>query len=129
CALHQDGTRSHYRQHHQDTAPDRHHGLPVHRRSSHRSRRPSQPTVPSGDAAPPSRRPPSLTRPGSEGTPVSELFPRKRALTLLLCLALPSSAWALETSRTSRLDHRVPYVNYDPANVIQLDAVIGVATH
>jgi len=58
-----------------------------------------------------------------------ENFPRKRALALLLCLALPASAWALETPRSSRLDHRVRYVNYDPANVIQLDAVIGVATH
>lgn len=58
-----------------------------------------------------------------------EIFPRRRALALLLCLTLPASAWALETPRASRLDHRVRYVNYDPANVIQLDAVIGVATH
>lgn len=58
-----------------------------------------------------------------------EHFPRRRALALLLCLALPASAWALETPRSSRLDHRVRYVNYDPANVIQLDAVIGIATH
>lgn len=53
----------------------------------------------------------------------------RQALALLLCLSVPASALALETPRSSRLDHRVRYVNYNPADVIQLDAVIGVATH
>lgn len=53
----------------------------------------------------------------------------RQALALLLCLSLPAGALALENPRSSRLDHRVRYVNYDPADVIQLDAVIGVATH
>lgn len=53
----------------------------------------------------------------------------RRALVLLLCLSAPASALALENPRASRLDHRVRYVNYHPADVIQLDAVIGVATH
>jgi type IV secretion system protein VirB9 len=52
-----------------------------------------------------------------------------RALALLLCLSAPAGALALENPRASRLDHRVRYVNYHPADVIQLDAVIGVATH
>ena len=56
-------------------------------------------------------------------------FPSRQTLALFLCLAVPASALALETPRSSRLDHRVRYVNYNEANVIQLDAVIGVATH
>ncbi|OWT65541.1 TrbG/VirB9 family P-type conjugative transfer protein [Candidimonas nitroreducens] len=51
------------------------------------------------------------------------------AVGLALYLALPASALALETPRSSRLDHRVRYVTYNAADVIQLDAVIGVATH
>lgn len=56
-------------------------------------------------------------------------FPSRQALTLMLCLAIAGPALALETPRASRLDHRVRYVNYNPTDVIQLDAVIGVATH
>lgn len=56
-------------------------------------------------------------------------FRSPQALALVLCLALPASALALETPRSSGLDHRVRQVNYNAANVIQLDAVIGVATH
>lgn len=56
-------------------------------------------------------------------------FRNPQVLALVLCLALPASALALETPRSSGLDHRVRHVNYNAANVIQLDAVIGVATH
>lgn len=56
-------------------------------------------------------------------------IPSRQALALMLCLALAGPALALETPRSSRLDHRVRYVNYNAADVIQLDAVIGVATH
>ena len=56
-------------------------------------------------------------------------LPSRQALALMLCLAIAGPALALETPRSSRLDHRVRYVNYNAADVIQLDAVIGVATH
>jgi len=56
-------------------------------------------------------------------------LPSRQALVLMLSLALAGPALALETPRSSRLDHRVRYVNYNAADVIQLDAVIGVATH
>src|SRR5690606_16552371 len=68
-------------------------------------------------------------RQGSEGILMFEHFPSRQALALFVCLAVPTSVFALETPRNSRLDHRVRYVNYNTANVIQLDAVIGVATH
>ena len=48
----------------------------------------------------------------------------------LLPLALMSSpALALELPKASRDDYRIRYAAFNPANVIQLDAVIGVATH
>ena len=50
-------------------------------------------------------------------------------LGLTLTMMLPISALALENPKSSRLDHRVRYVNYNAADVIQLDAVIGTATH
>ncbi|WP_322995188.1 TrbG/VirB9 family P-type conjugative transfer protein [Castellaniella sp.] len=56
-------------------------------------------------------------------------FPSRQAPALMLCLALAGPALALETPSASRLDHRVRTVNYNAADVIQLDAVIGVATH
>ena len=51
------------------------------------------------------------------------------ALGLALTLTLSASALALEYPRSAQRDHRVRYVNYNAADVIQLDAVIGVATH
>lgn len=51
------------------------------------------------------------------------------ALGLALNLTLSASALALEYPRSAQRDHRVRYVNYNAADVIQLDAVIGVATH
>ena len=54
---------------------------------------------------------------------------RQLCLPLLLGAALVcSTASALEIPKSSPADHRVRYATYDPANVIQLDAVIGVAT-
>lgn len=54
---------------------------------------------------------------------------RHLCLPLLLGGALACNpASALEIPKSSRADHRVRYATYDPANVIQLDAVIGVAT-
>ena len=51
-----------------------------------------------------------------------------QALTLLAGFMLTAPALALELPKPSRADHRVRYATYNPANVIQLDAVIGVAT-
>lgn len=51
------------------------------------------------------------------------------ASTLFASVFLASPAMALEFPKASRADHRVRYATYNPANVIQLDAVIGVATH
>ncbi len=49
---------------------------------------------------------------------------------LAVLLSLTSSgAHALDLPVKSEKDHRVRYANYDDADVIQLDAVVGVATH
>lgn len=50
-------------------------------------------------------------------------------IAMALALGVAPVAFALETPEFSAKDHRVRYVNYDDADVIQLDAVIGVATH
>ncbi|NYT79539.1 TrbG/VirB9 family P-type conjugative transfer protein [Alcaligenaceae bacterium] len=50
------------------------------------------------------------------------------ALAVAMACALAAPAMALDVPKNSRADHRVRYVDYDPANVIQLDAVIGVAS-
>lgn len=48
---------------------------------------------------------------------------------LLAGALLGAPALALDIPKSSRADHRVRYAAYNPADVIQLDAVIGVATH
>lgn len=50
------------------------------------------------------------------------------AVAMAFACAFASPALALDLPKASRADHRVRYVNYEPSNVIQLDAVIGVAT-
>lgn len=50
------------------------------------------------------------------------------ALAVALACAVVTPAAALDQPKRSNADHRVRYANYDPGNVIQLDAVIGVAT-
>ncbi|NYT79242.1 TrbG/VirB9 family P-type conjugative transfer protein [Alcaligenaceae bacterium] len=50
------------------------------------------------------------------------------ALAVAMACVLAAPAMALDVPKNSRADHRVRYVDYDPANVIQLDAVIGVAS-
>lgn len=54
---------------------------------------------------------------------------RSAALVAALTLAFAAPSFALDLPTHSDKDHRVRYVQYDPANVIQIDAVIGVATH
>src|SRR3546814_2112224 len=51
------------------------------------------------------------------------------AVVLALACALPGPVSALDLPKHSRADSRIRYANYNPADVIQLDAVIGVATH
>lgn len=51
-----------------------------------------------------------------------------RAITVALCCALTTPALALDAPKHSRADHRVRYANYNPADVINLNAVIGVAS-
>lgn len=55
---------------------------------------------------------------------------RKRFFWLLGCMtfALSGSVNALDIPKLSSHDHRVRYANYNPGDVIQLDAVVGVAT-
>lgn len=50
-------------------------------------------------------------------------------LSMLLGTLIGNPALALDVPKASRADHRVRYAAYNPADVIQLDAVIGVATH
>lgn len=51
------------------------------------------------------------------------------AVVLALACALSGPVSALDLPKHSRADSRIRYANYNPADVIQLDAVIGVATH
>lgn len=53
----------------------------------------------------------------------------RHAVALALACTLPASVWALDLPKHSAADSRIRYANYNPADVIQLDAVIGVATH
>ncbi|WP_321266865.1 TrbG/VirB9 family P-type conjugative transfer protein [Alcaligenes faecalis] len=50
------------------------------------------------------------------------------AFAVALACAVVAPAAALDQPKRSTSDHRVRYASFDPANVIQLDAVIGVAT-
>ena len=50
------------------------------------------------------------------------------ALAAALCLAT-GPAWALERPTASPKDQRVRWANYDPADVIQVDTALGIATH
>ncbi|BBO60329.1 P-type conjugative transfer protein VirB9 [Mycoavidus sp. B2-EB] len=52
-------------------------------------------------------------------------------LTFYLALALLSnqSIYALSAPERSSYDHRIRYTNYNPADVVQIDSVIGIATH
>lgn len=53
---------------------------------------------------------------------------KKIALALLVA-ATTTSALALDEPRSSRFDNRIRYTVYNPRDVVQLDAVIGIATH
>ncbi|MGS1117416.1 TrbG/VirB9 family P-type conjugative transfer protein [Castellaniella sp. UC4442_H9] len=56
---------------------------------------------------------------------------RQYVLALALASALApvgNNAWALDVPRSYKADSRVRYATYNPENVIQLDAVLGVAT-
>jgi len=55
---------------------------------------------------------------------------RQAALVVACALALgmPAATWALANPEQSIRDHRIRFVDFDPLDVVQLDAVIGVAT-
>ncbi|OIS90253.1 P-type conjugative transfer protein VirB9 [Brucella cytisi] len=54
---------------------------------------------------------------------------KRFALCVLVAAINAAPAFALEVPSTSRYDHRIRYVTYNPADVVQLDTVLGVATH
>lgn len=45
------------------------------------------------------------------------------------CTVLATPAFAAQTPVSSPEDYRIKHINYDPNNVVRLDAVIGIATH
>ena len=49
------------------------------------------------------------------------------ALALALCAAAPP-AWALDRPAASPKDQRIRWTDYDPADVVQIDTTLGVAT-
>ena len=54
----------------------------------------------------------------------------KRLLLSTILMSMPfSSAIALNVPDISRYDYRIKYVTYNPADVVQLDTVIGVVTN
>lgn len=53
----------------------------------------------------------------------------KKIALMLLVAATTTSALALDEPRSSRFDNRIRYTVYNPRDVVQLDAVIGIATH
>ncbi|HGV0688956.1 TPA: P-type conjugative transfer protein VirB9 [Escherichia coli] len=54
---------------------------------------------------------------------------KKLAIVALLASLHAVPALALDVPTTSRFDHRIRYVTYNPADVVQVDTVLGVATH
>lgn len=54
---------------------------------------------------------------------------KKIAMVALLASIHAAPVLALETPSTSRYDHRIRYVTYNADDVVQVDTVLGVATH
>lgn len=54
---------------------------------------------------------------------------KKLALCALVAALVSAPALALDNPIQSRYDHRIRYVTYNPADVVQVNTVIGVATH
>lgn len=54
---------------------------------------------------------------------------KKLAFVALLSSLYTTPLQALETPSYSRYDHRIRYVNYNVADVVQVETVLGVATH
>ena len=54
----------------------------------------------------------------------------KNIAIILLCLTcLSSTAYALKSPVGSRFDYRIKHIDYNPQDVVKMDAVIGIATH
>lgn len=54
---------------------------------------------------------------------------KKIAIVALLASLHTVPTFALDIPTSSHYDHRVRYVTYNPADVVQVDTVLGVATH
>jgi type IV secretion system protein VirB9 len=54
---------------------------------------------------------------------------RLKPLILALAVAVSGPALALDTPGRSPADYRIKHTNYNPDDVVRLDAVIGIATH
>lgn len=54
---------------------------------------------------------------------------KRFALCLLVAAMNAGPAFALDVPTSSRYDHRIRYVTYNRADVVQVDTVLGVATH
>lgn len=54
----------------------------------------------------------------------------KRIIISLLCLTcLSNTAYALKSPVGSNFDYRIKHIDYNPQDVVKMDAVIGIATH
>lgn len=54
---------------------------------------------------------------------------KRFAFCVLVAAMNTAPAFALEIPTSSRYDHRIRYVTYNQADVVQIDTVLGVATH
>ncbi|WP_332065131.1 P-type conjugative transfer protein VirB9 [Bartonella sp. CB189] len=54
---------------------------------------------------------------------------KKLAFVVLLASLYTMPVQALKTPSNSQYDHRIRYVNYNVADVVQIETVLGVATH
>lgn len=54
---------------------------------------------------------------------------KKFVLVALVASLHAVPAMALDHPKTSPFDHRIRYITYNPADVVQVDTVLGVATH
>lgn len=54
---------------------------------------------------------------------------KRIALCTIIAAMVSSQAMALEIPESSHFDHRIRYVTFNPADVVQIETVLGIATH
>lgn len=54
---------------------------------------------------------------------------KRLALYTIMAAMVSNQAFALDIPKNSTYDHRIRYVTFNPADVVQIDTVLGVATH